>query len=112
MVIWFRAGGRPRTEPSITWRDVGLHADDRFHPGLLRFFLETPGRVEVTVVSDRKRWLLELERALYQVIDPVRSVQQRILGVTMQMNEGHRTGNIATPVGRRKARRDRSRPLK
>jgi hypothetical protein len=59
--------------------------------------------VQVSVVGNCQRWLLELERALYEVIDPVRPIQQRILGVTMQVNEGHRTGNIATAGPRRKA---------
>jgi hypothetical protein len=103
VVIWLRTWCRPGAKAAIPRRDVRLHADDRLDAGLLGLLLKAPGRVEIAVVGDCQRRLLELERALYEVIDPVRPVQQRILGVTVQMDEGHRTGNIATPQLRRKA---------
>jgi hypothetical protein len=78
VIIWFGAGSRSGAHSPITRCDVRLHTDDRLDPGLLRPFLERPGGVEVTVVGDCQRRLLELERALYEIVDPVRSVEQRI----------------------------------
>ena len=103
VVIWFGAGRRPCANPAIAGRDVRFNPNDRLDASLLRLLLKTPGSVEVAVVGDCERRLLELERALNEAIDPVRPVQQRILGVTMQVHEGHRTGNIATARPRRKA---------
>jgi hypothetical protein len=45
--------------------------------------------MQVTVIGNSERWLLELQRALDQVINPVRAVKQRVLGMAVQMDERH-----------------------
>jgi hypothetical protein len=45
--------------------------------------------VEVAVVGDRERGLLELQSSPDQVIDSVCAVEKRVLGVRMKVNEGH-----------------------
>ena len=41
------------------------------------------------MVGDRESGLLEFERSLDQVIDPICAVQEGIFGMTVKMNEGH-----------------------
>jgi hypothetical protein len=69
--------------------DVRLHPNDGLNPRFLRLFLEFPRSVEVAVVGDGERRLLELLRAANQIINPVRSIEERVLGVAMEMDEGH-----------------------
>ena len=45
------------------------------------------------MVGDREGGLLELLGARDQVVDPVRAVEQRVLGVAVQVDEGHRAGD-------------------
>ena len=45
--------------------------------------------MEVTVIGDRQRGLLELLRAADQIIDPVRAVEERVFRVAMEVDEGH-----------------------
>src|SRR5918992_1477024 len=75
---------------SITGSDVRLHPDDRLDLGLFRLLLELPRGVEVTVVGNRERRLLELAGARDQALDPVGAVEKRVLGVTMEVYERHR----------------------
>jgi hypothetical protein len=51
--------------------------------------LELPGRVEVTVIGDRDSGLLELLGPADQVIDSVGAVEERELGVAMEVDERH-----------------------
>jgi hypothetical protein len=55
----------------------------------MSFFLEFPRAVHVPMVGDRESGLLEFERSLDQVIDPICAVQEGIFGMTVKMNEGH-----------------------
>src|SRR5689334_6735859 len=89
MVVWLSAVGGFRFRSAVGRGDVGLHADDRFDAGLFRLLLKLPGGVEITMVGDRQPGLLELLRPPDQVIDPVRAVEERVLRVAMEMNEGH-----------------------
>ncbi len=89
VVVRLGAWRRPRTRSPITRRNVCLHADDRFDSSLLRPLLEVPGRVQIPVVGNSQRRLLELLRASDEVADPVRAVEERILRVAMEMDEGH-----------------------
>ena len=73
----------------ISRRDIGFHADDRLEAGLLRFFLELPGPVEVTVIGYGERWLLELQRLRDQIIDPVCTVEKGVFGMAVEVDEGH-----------------------
>lgn len=45
--------------------------------------------MQVSMIGDGERGLLELEGAPDQIIDAVSAIQQGIFGVTMEMNEGH-----------------------
>ena len=66
-------------EAAVAGGDVRLHADDRLESGLLRLLLELPRGVDVAVIGDRQRRLLELLGATDQVIDPVGTVEKRVL---------------------------------
>ena len=48
------------------------------------------------MVGDRQCGLLEFQGPGYEIIDPVGAVEERVFGVTMQMNEGHpvRIGDV------------------
>ena len=82
-----RAG--PLTEAPVAGGHVGLHPYDRLDLGFFRLLLKFPGGVHVSMVRDRQRGLFQLLCAADQVVDAVRSVEQRILGMAMQMNEAH-----------------------
>ena len=71
-------------------RDVRLHPDDRLDPRLLRLLLEDPGAEHHPVVRERERRLLELLGARDQVADAVRAVEEGVLRVAVEMDEGHR----------------------
>ena len=60
--------------------------------------VETPGGVQVAVVGDREGRLFELLRSSDQVIDPVGTVEKRVLGVAMKVHEGHRAKD-SEPAG-------------
>jgi len=45
--------------------------------------------VEVSVVGDGQGGLLELLRPRYQVINAICAVEERVLRVAVEMNEGH-----------------------
>jgi hypothetical protein len=45
--------------------------------------------VHVTVIGDRERRHLEVLGALDQIVDTIRAVEERILGVAVQVNERH-----------------------
>ena len=78
---------RSRALAPVARRDVGLHTYDRFDARLTRLLLELPRRVQIAVVGDRQRRLLELLSPVDQVGDPVGAVEERILGVTVKMDE-------------------------
>ncbi len=61
---------------SIARRDIGFHADDRLEPRFLRFFLELPSAVKVTVIGYREGWLFELQRSRDEIIDAVCAVEK------------------------------------
>src|SRR5688572_29620914 len=89
MVVRLRAGCIATPLAPVARRDVGFHPDDRLDPCLLRLLLELPGRVQIAVVRDRQRGLLELLRLGDQVIDSVGAVEEGVLRVTVEMDEGH-----------------------
>ncbi len=89
VVVGLGVGRRPPTGAPIPGRHVRLHPDDRLDSRLSRLLLELPGRVEVTVIGDRQRGLLELLGPADQVIDSVGAVEEGKLRVAVQMDEGH-----------------------
>ena len=77
-------------EAAVARRHVRFHPDDRLDLRLLRLLLELPGGVQVAVIGDGERRLLELLRALDQVLDAVGAVEEREFGVAVEMDERHR----------------------
>ena len=45
--------------------------------------------MEIAVIRNRERRLLEFERAGDQIVDSVRSVEEGVLRVAVEMDEGH-----------------------
>jgi hypothetical protein len=45
--------------------------------------------VQVTVIGNGQSRLLELLGSPDQVVDPVRAVEERVLGMAVEMDEGH-----------------------
>ena len=75
----------------IARRDVDLAAEDRVDPALARLVVEDDRREHVAVLGDRHRRHLQLDRLVEQFFDPAGAVEQRVLGVQMQVDEvGHR----------------------
>jgi len=64
-------------------------ADDRLELLLLRLLLELPCGVEIPVIGDRQRRLLQLERPGDQVIDAVGAIEEGVFRVAVEMDEGH-----------------------
>ena len=72
---------------AVAGRDVRFHSNEWANAGLVCFFLEFPGAVHVAMIGDGESGLLEFERPLDQIINPVCAVEKRIFGVAVQMNE-------------------------
>ena len=75
--------------PSIAWRDIGFHADYRLEARLLRFFLELPSPVKVTVIGYGEGRLLEFLRLRDEIIDAVCAVEKGVFGMAVEVDEGH-----------------------
>ena len=69
--------------------DVGLAADDRLDPLCAGLLLELPRAVEVAVVGEGEGRHVEFDRAVYEVVDAVRAVEERVLAMCVKMNERH-----------------------
>ena len=70
--------------------DVDLTAEDRIDPALARLIVEHDRREHVAVLGDRRGRHLQLHRRVEQLLDAARAVEQRVLGVQVQVNEvGH-----------------------
>ena len=74
---------------SIARRDIGFHADNRLQARLLRFFLELPSPVQVTVIGYGEGGLFELQRSIDEIINAVGAVEKRVFRVAMEVDEGH-----------------------
>ena len=72
--------------------DVHLTADDRLDSGLARFAVELDHSRERAVVGERDGGHLEPRRLLHEGRDPARSVEDRVLRVDVQVDEGRRGG--------------------
>ena len=92
-----------RAGAPVVGSDVRLHAENGAETGLLGLLLELPRGVQVTVIGDGEGWLFELQRPRDQVVDPVRSIEKRELGMAMQVNERHRTNKDSAGTGRRQS---------
>ena len=76
--------------------DVDLAADDRLHPGP-RIPVELDGARERPVIGQRDRRHLELGRPGDEIGYPTGPVEDRVLRVHVQVDEGstHRTGDCS-----------------
>ncbi len=68
-------------------RHVGLGADDRRDAPGAALLVEVEDAVHVAVVGDRERRLAVGDRGRDEIADPSRSVEHRVLGVGVQMDE-------------------------
>ena len=87
-IVLFALGGTGAVA-SVTAGDVGFHPNDGFELGLFGFFLEFPRGVQIAVIRDGEGRLFELLRAGDQVVNPVRAVEERVLGVGMEVDKAH-----------------------
>ena len=71
-----------------TRRHVSLHADDRLDPGLGRRLVKFNRAMQVAVIGNRDRRHRHFGRLLHQLLHSHRPVEERILGVQVEMNEG------------------------
>jgi len=71
----------------VARRDVRFNAQDRLHARLLRLFIKLYGAVEYAVVGQGKRVHPQLLRAREKRVNFRQSVEQRIVGVRMEMDE-------------------------
>jgi hypothetical protein len=72
--------------------EVGLEAQDRLDPVLLAGLVELERPVHDAVVGQAQCGLPELGRPRRECVDPARAVQQRVLGVDVQVDGGRRHG--------------------
>ena len=68
--------------------DVDLTADERLDTLLPRLPVKLDGACERAVVGERDRRHLQLGGPLGELRDPARPVQDRVLGVDVEMDEG------------------------
>jgi hypothetical protein len=67
---------------------VDLAAEDRLYVVLAARLVELDGAVHHPVVGEPQRRLAELRRALGEVLDVARAVEQRVLGVDVEVGAG------------------------
>ena len=87
MVVRLAAVARAGALAPIAGGDVGLHANDRLDSCFLRLLLEVPGAVKISVIGDRECRLFELLRAADQIANAIGTVEQRIFGMAVEMDE-------------------------
>ena len=73
--------------PRGVGRDVGLHADDRLEAGGRGLAVEVVGAEHVAVVGHRHRRHAQARGLGEQVVEPGGTVEHRVLGVDMQVDE-------------------------
>jgi hypothetical protein len=79
--------------------DVDLAADDRLDPVALRLAVERDGSGERAMVGERHRRHLEARGLLAECRDPAGPVEDRILGVDVQVNERGTHGSAIVLAG-------------
>src|SRR5262249_19232638 len=67
-----------------------LAPDDRMYARALRRVIKLDRAEEVAVIGHGDRRHLLLDRDLHQLVDIAGSVEQRVVGVAVQVDEGHR----------------------
>ena len=79
--------------------DVHLAADDRLHALLVRVLVEVDRPRERAVVGERDRRHLEPGRLVHERRDPARPVENRVLGVDVEVDERSRHRECHFTVG-------------
>ena len=82
----------------VTRVEVDLAADDRLDAGLRRRLVEVDRAVHVAVVGDRQRGHLEVDGLLDERLHARGAVEQRVLGVGVEVDEGHRAAPATLPA--------------
>ena len=82
-----RLGLRPALLEAASLRDVDLAAEDRLEPALARVIVKDHRREHVAVLGHRERRHLQLHRLVEQLVDAAGAVEQRELGVQMEVDE-------------------------
>ena len=85
--VVLRLAGHTAAVAAVTGRDVHLAAEDRPHAVLLRRVVEHDRREHVAVLGDGERRHAEPRRFLHQLVDAAGAVEQRILGVQVEVDE-------------------------
>ena len=80
----------PLLDSVATGRHIGLHAYDRLDPLLLAFPIKIDDAVHDPVIRDSHGGLAQGFGSRHQGRDAGRSIQQRVLGMDMQMRKGNR----------------------
>src|SRR6266404_7386266 len=82
-----------------TWRHIRLAADDRFDPRLGRLLIKLDGPEKISVIGHSDRRHPEFRRPFHQLFRSHSAIEQRILGVEVEVNEGvagHLESTIST----------------
>ena len=80
----------------VAGRDVDLAAENRIQPARPRMVVEDHRREQVAVLGDGNRRHLQLDRLIEHLVDAARAVEQRVLGVQMEVDEfRHASGSTA-----------------
>ena len=82
-----RLGLRAALVEPAALRDVDLAAEDRLQPAVARVVVEDHRRKHVAVLGHGERRHLQLDRFVEQLVDPAGAVEQRELGVEVEMDE-------------------------
>ena len=80
-------GLRPALVEAAARRDVDLAAEDRLQAAVLRVVVEDDRREHVAVLGHGERRHLQLDRFVEQLVDAAGAVEQRELGVQVEMDE-------------------------
>src|SRR5687767_10717900 len=87
MVVYVLAAGGAFLFQPAAGSDVNFAADDRLDALSAGGLVEIDGAVKHAVVRDRKRAKIQLVRAVHELVQPARAIEQRVLGVQMEMDE-------------------------
>src|SRR5258705_1229470 len=68
-------------------RNVNFAAKDRFNPFVTNRLVEINSAIEDTVIRQRQRRELQFVRFFSELVQTACSIEQRILGMEMQMNK-------------------------
>ncbi|MEI9998625.1 MAG: hypothetical protein WDO13_05390 [Verrucomicrobiota bacterium] len=74
-------------------REVDLAPDDRLDVDLAALLVKFDRAEEIAVVAQGQRGHLQLRRSRGQLRNPARTVEQAVLGVDVEMDEGFRRGH-------------------